>query len=141
MTSHVLDGLSPQLTMWKCKKSTNLFKKIKEFLREPKQKSWTLVLPMSMRLCRSGLQKSAPLIGAVSAYDWNEESMTGCMSAIILAIKVSVMIFCTALSWWTRVECITTTCNWKVSHLNIITALLAEIKNPRLSLPLENASH
>jgi hypothetical protein len=69
----------------------------------------------------------------------NEDSKTGSVSAIILAMKVSVMIFCTALSWGTRVDCMTTTCNSKVSHLNIITTVLPEIKNPRLSFPLENA--
>jgi hypothetical protein len=47
-----------------------------------------------------------------------------------LTTKAKVMIFCTALSRGTRVGCITTTQNWKASHLNSITPLLPERKNP-----------
>jgi hypothetical protein len=49
------------------------------------------------------------------------------------------MIFCTALSQGTSVGCITTTQNWKGNHFKIINPLFLEVKNPRKSLPPENA--
>lgn len=59
------------------------------------------------------------LIGAVLAYAQNEESQTGSRPVITLFFyKVRVMIFCTALSWGTRVGCITMRCCKKIVLLN-----------------------
>jgi hypothetical protein len=93
-----------------------------------------------MRLLQGWLIKKCALDGGciglcpkLRQQDWKH------ISDYTLATEVRVMIFCTAVSKRMRAGCITTTWNQKACHLNIVTPLPRERKNPRFSLLLKNA--